>query len=146
MLSEYSGDGKGIAHPLFKALDANIDSKDPRLYVDNGRLTPTYDLKEVKIGLSANHMIKIGTSLTQEEEHDRFDQLIGKVYLFARAPSDMIRIKTRVVCHLLVINLSAKPVAQMKQKGWEEKRFTIDKEIRKLFSTRFIMETKYPTW
>lgn len=78
------------AIPLPKALDVDTDSWDPRLGVDNERLTPIEDLKEVRIYHSDHQVMKIGTSLSIEEERDLFDQLIRNTNLFSWAPPDMI--------------------------------------------------------
>lgn len=77
--------------------------------------TPAWDLKEVQIGSFAHQVLKIGTSLSEEEKHDLFDQLIKYVNLFAWAPSDMPWIDNRVVSHCLNIHPYAKLVAQRKQ-------------------------------
>lgn len=69
--------------PLQEKLDVDIDSWDPRLSVENERLTPLENLKEVRINLSAHHVTKINTSLTKEEERELVDQLIRNVDLFA---------------------------------------------------------------
>lgn len=67
---EFPDDGKGSAHTAPEAPDTNIDYWDPRLGVDNERLMPTKDLKEVRICPSTHQVTKIGTSLTVEEERD----------------------------------------------------------------------------
>lgn len=69
--------------PLPEKLDADIDSWDPRLSMENERLTPLENLKEVRINLSAHQVTKIDISLTKEEEHELVDQLIRNVDLFA---------------------------------------------------------------
>lgn len=56
----------------------------------------------------------------------------------------MLGINTRVVSQHLTMNHSPKPVVQRKRKVYEEKRTTIDEEVRKLSSTRFITK-KNPT-
>lgn len=48
-------------------MDANIDSWDLKMDVDNERLTPAEDLKKVKIRTSTHQVKKIDTSLTEEE-------------------------------------------------------------------------------
>lgn len=101
---------------LPKALETETDSRDPRLGRDNERVMPTEYLKEVRIGPSAYQVTKIGTSLTEEEEHDLVNQLIRNIDLLAWAPSDMLRINIRVVCYHLSINPPAKPVEQRKRK------------------------------
>lgn len=56
--------------PLSEALDANIDCWGSKLGVNKERLAPTEDLKEVRKGPLAHQVTKIGTSLTEEEEHE----------------------------------------------------------------------------
>lgn len=59
-------------------------------------------------------------------------------------------IDTIVVCYLLGVDPSAKLVAQRKYKVGEEKRVSIDEEVGKLSSVRFIMEINilsgWPIW
>lgn len=51
--------------------------------MDNERLTPTKDLKEVRKFPLVHKVTKIGTSFTEEEEGRLIDQLIINVDLFA---------------------------------------------------------------
>lgn len=80
VLPEQTGKGKGRARPCGrpfpKALDTDNDCWDPWLYVENERLTHTEDLKEVKIGPLAHHVVNISTSLTEGEENKIVNQLV----------------------------------------------------------------------
>jgi len=55
-------------------------------------------------------------------------------------------IDPNVVCHHLAVNPAVKPVVQRKHKLGEERRNTVDKEVKKLKDACFISEIKYPTW
>jgi hypothetical protein len=70
---------------------------------------------------------------------DKFD-------LFAWKPSYMPGIDPSVVCRHLAINHGVKPVVQRKRKLGEERRKTVDEEVKKLKDAHFISEIKYPTW
>lgn len=89
--------------------------------------------------------MKIGISLSEEEEHKLVDQLNRNIDLFAWAHSDMLGIDIRVLCHRLSVNPSVRLVLQRKLIVGEEKRVAIDEEVDKLASVNFITETKYPT-
>lgn len=89
--------------------------------------------------------MKIGISLSEEEEHKLVDQLNRNIDLFAWAHSDMLGIDIRVLCHRLGVNPSVRLVLQRKLIGGEEKRVSIDEEVNKLTNVNFITETKYST-
>lgn len=118
----------------------------PQVGVDNKRLTPIEDLKEFRIYPSPHQVIKISTSLTEEEEHELVNRLIRNVDLFTWTPYYMLEIDTRVLVRCLSIKPSANTVAQRKWKVNKEKRDSIEKEVGKLFNVWFIIETKYPSW
>lgn len=80
--------------PFPIAQDTDTTGWDPRLGVENERLTPTKDLKDVQIGPLAHHVTKIGTSLFEEEGRKLDDQLIRNVDLLIRTLSDMSGINT----------------------------------------------------
>jgi len=58
----------------------------------------------------------------------------------------MPEIDHNVVCHHLAVSPGIKPVVQIKRKKGEERRKTVDEEVKKLRDARFISEIKYPTW
>lgn len=72
----------------------------------------TKDLKEVQIIPLVHRVIKIDTLLVEEEERELVDQLSRNVDLFARPPSDMSGINTKVVSHHLAIHPFSKLVTQ----------------------------------
>lgn len=84
--------------------------------------------------------------MSAREERELVDQLQINVNLFVLTPSDIRGINAKIVTHHLTIHPSAKPVVQRKQKVGEEKRATIDEELKNLSSARFITEIKYTTW
>ena len=51
-----------------------------------------------------------------------------------------------IACHHLDVNPTVKPVVQRKRKMGEERRKTVDEEVKRLHEARFISEIKYPTW
>lgn len=55
----------GITLP--EALDADTNSRDLRLEGDNEMLTPTEDLKDVRIDFSPQQAMKIGNSLIEKK-------------------------------------------------------------------------------
>lgn len=99
---------------------------------------PIEGLKEVQIGPRAPSSTKIDTSLSTRGERELVDQLQRNVNLFVLTLSNMRGINANVVTHHLTIHPSTKPVAQRKQKVGEEKRATIDEELKNLSSARFI--------
>lgn len=105
---------------------------DPRLGVENERLMPTEDMKEVQISHSAYRVTKIGILLSKEYESKLFYQLIRNFDFLTWAPSDMPSIDTKMVCHRITINPAAKPTSQRKQKFSYEKRVSIDEEVNKI--------------
>jgi len=88
----------------------------------------------------------IGTSLDHEEEAEFVNLLRKNIDFFAWQPSNMPGIDPNVVCHHLAVNPAVKPVVQRKHKLGEERRNTVDKEVKKLKDACFISEIKYPTW
>lgn len=64
--------------------------------------------------------------------------------MFALIPFYMLGINTRKVCHDLAIDRTVKPMSQRKCKVSEEKRATIDEEV-KLRKGGIITEVKYPS-
>lgn len=71
-----------VGAPFPEALDGYIDCWDSGLDAGNERLTPTEDLKEVRIGPLTHQVTKIGISLIKEEENELVDQLIRNINLF----------------------------------------------------------------
>lgn len=78
-----------VTHP--EAPNANFDFWDPRLGTNNERLAPMEDLNKVRIGPSPYQATKIGTSLSEEEEHELVDQLTRYADLFSWAPLICLR-------------------------------------------------------
>lgn len=87
------------------------ERRDPRLGAKSERITPTKDLKEVHIGPLPHQVTKPDTSLSVFEEEDLIALLRRNIDLLAWTPSDIPGINTRVVCHLLSIYPSVKPVS-----------------------------------
>jgi len=105
---------------------------DPREEYQQERLDPTEDLKEVMIGSQPHQSTKIGTSLAPSEEKYLIQLLRRNLDLFAWAPSDMPGIDPDVACNHLDVNPTVKPVVQRKRKMGEERRKTVDEEVKKL--------------
>lgn len=72
--------------------------------------------------------------------------LIMNIYLFSMAPSVMLSINTRVVCHRVVIDPTVKPVSQRKHKVDEEKITPIHFEVQKLTKAYFVTNVRCPSW
>nr|KYP70636.1 Transposon Ty3-G Gag-Pol polyprotein [Cajanus cajan] len=90
--------------------------------------------------------VKIGTSLTPEDEEKLVRVLKDNVSAFAWNSSDMPGIVPNFLCHKLAIDPSAKAVIQKRRKFGEEKRRAIAEETKKLVLAGHVREIQYPTW
>nr|KYP48911.1 Retrovirus-related Pol polyprotein from transposon opus [Cajanus cajan] len=90
--------------------------------------------------------VKIGTSLTPEDEEKLVRVLKDNVSAFAWHSSDMPGIDPNFLCHKLAIDPSAKAVIQKRRKFGEEKRRAIAEETQKLVMAGHVREIQYPTW
>ncbi|XP_020209685.1 uncharacterized protein LOC109794654, partial [Cajanus cajan] len=117
---------------------------DPRMGQFDHRPAPAEDVKEVEVMEGRN--VKIGTSLTPEDEEKLVTILKDNVSAFAWHSSDMPGIDPNFLCHKLAIDPSAKAVIQKRRKFGEEKRRAIAEETRKLVMAGHVREIQYPTW
>nr|KYP41385.1 Retrovirus-related Pol polyprotein from transposon 297 family [Cajanus cajan] len=108
------------------------------------RPAPAEDVKEVEMMEGRN--VKIGTSLTPEDEEKLVGVLKDNVSAFAWHSSDMPGIDPDFLCHRLAIDPSAKAVIQKRRKFGEEKRRAITEETRIWVMAGHVQEIQYPTW
>ncbi|GAU31520.1 hypothetical protein TSUD_332960 [Trifolium subterraneum] len=119
---------------------------DPREEFQEGRVSPTEELEEIKIGDKAHQVTNLGTTLPYEERGKIIATLRRNVDLFAWHPEDMPGIYEGIITHKLAIMPNFKPVSQKKRKLGEERREAVDEEVAKLKAAHFIEEIKYPEW
>ena len=106
------------------------------------------DAKEVLIDPrgSKGKAVRIGTTLSSEQESTLVDFLRANKDIFAWKPSDMPGILWEVAEHTLQILPGSKPVKQRLRRFDEEKRRAIGEEIAKLLAAGFIKEVYHPEW
>ncbi|XP_020201791.1 uncharacterized protein LOC109787663 [Cajanus cajan] len=117
---------------------------DPRMGQFDHRPAPAEDVKEMEVMEGRN--VKIGTSLTPEDEERLVKVLKENVSAFPWHSSDMPGIDPDFLCHKLAIDPSAKAVIQKRRKFGEEKRRAIAEETQKLVKAGHVREIQYPTW
>ena len=79
-------------------------------------------------------MVRIGTTLSSEQESVLVDFLRDNKDIFAWKPSDMLGIPREVAEHTLKIHPGSRPVKQCLRRFDEEKRRAIGEEIAKLLA------------
>ncbi|GAU31015.1 hypothetical protein TSUD_393000 [Trifolium subterraneum] len=119
---------------------------DPREEFQEGRVSPTEELEEIKIGDKAHQVTNLGTTLPYEERGKIIPTLRKNVDIFAWRPKDIPGIDDGIITHKLAIMPNFKPVSQKKRKLGEERRGAVDEEVAKLKAAHFIEEIKYPEW
>nr|KYP41824.1 Transposon Ty3-I Gag-Pol polyprotein [Cajanus cajan] len=119
-----------------------------RMKIPSNRLVP---YTGTLIGFAGDQVVargnvKIGTSLTPEDEERLVRVLKDNVSAFAWHSSDMPNIDPDFLCHKLAIFPRAKAVIQKRRKFGEEKRRAIAEETQKLVMPGHVREIQYPTW
>ncbi|XP_020234170.1 uncharacterized protein LOC109814212 [Cajanus cajan] len=117
---------------------------DPRMGQFDHRPAPAEDVKEV--AMMEGKTVKIGTSLTPENEERLVKVLKENASAFAWHSSVMLGIDPDFLCHKLAIDPNAKVVIQKRRKFGEEKRRAIAEEMKKLVKAGHVREIQYPTW
>ncbi|RDY02621.1 hypothetical protein CR513_13891, partial [Mucuna pruriens] len=105
--------------PDVNVLDLDLD---PICDEECERPLPAKDLKEITIGTSLVHKMKIGTILMREEESNLISFLQENRGVFVWSPANMLGIDIEFICHRLSISSGFRPIAQRRRKLGEEKR------------------------
>ncbi|XP_020235084.1 uncharacterized protein LOC109814954 [Cajanus cajan] len=100
------------------------------------RKYPAEDVKEVS--LTEGRTIKIGVSLTKEDEEGLVTVLKINILAFAWSASDIPGIDPDFLCHHLMVDPRAKLVIQKRRKFGEDKRKAIAEETKKLMAADHI--------
>ncbi|RDX79407.1 hypothetical protein CR513_40184, partial [Mucuna pruriens] len=133
--------------PLHEVPDRTKDlDLDPRGQYEHERPHPTEDLKEIQVGPSPVHKMRISTTMDPKEEVCLVAFLKLNSDVFVWTMDDIPGIDLEFMCHHLSIARDAKSVAQKKCKRGEEKRKAVREEMNKLLVAGFIREVQYPTW
>ncbi|XP_020208119.1 uncharacterized protein LOC109793060 [Cajanus cajan] len=142
----YEDSLKARRHLYVTHVDWGVQSieLDPRIIHFDSRPAPAEDVKEVT--LSEGKTVKLGVSLTKENEEGLLAVLKNNVSAFAWSAGDMPGIDPDFLCHHLMVDPKAKPVTQKRRKFGEDKRKAIAEETRKLLSAGHVREIQYPTW
>ena len=90
--------------------------------------------------------IRIGASLSREEEIALVKFLRNNSDVFAWQPSDMPDIPREVVEHRLAVRPDAKPVKQKLRRFAPDRRDAIKAEIEQLLAAGFIREVEHHEW
>ena len=90
--------------------------------------------------------VKIGSLLSEAEQHKLLSCLQKNKDVFAWTPADLPGIDQNIAVHRLAIAPNAKPVAQKKRPMSQEKMQATKAEIEKLLEAGFIEETQYADW
>ncbi|XP_020206440.1 uncharacterized protein LOC109791543 [Cajanus cajan] len=117
---------------------------DPRMGQFDHQPAPAEDIKEVAV--MEGRTVKIGTSLTPENEERLVKVLKENASVFAWHSSDMPGVDPDFLCHKLAIEPNAKAVIQKRRKFGEEKRTAIAEETNKLVRVGHVREIQYLTW
>ncbi|XP_057450898.1 uncharacterized protein LOC130742814 [Lotus japonicus] len=118
-------------------------SLDPRDDADDFRPQPLEETKQVQI---KDKFLKIGSSLTKEQEERLITLLSDNLDLFAWTINDVPGIDPNVITHKLAIRPGATPIIQPRRRMSEEKNKAVQLETEKLIKASFIREVQYPTW
>nr|KYP43716.1 Retrovirus-related Pol polyprotein from transposon 17.6 [Cajanus cajan] len=108
------------------------------------RPAPAEDVKEVT--LAEGRTVKIGVSLTKEDEEGLVTVLKSNISAFAWSANDMPGINPDFLCHHLMLDPKAKSVIQKRRKFGEDKMKAIVEETKKLMAAGHIREIQSPTW
>nr|KYP58883.1 Retrovirus-related Pol polyprotein from transposon opus [Cajanus cajan] len=132
-------------HLYVTQVDRGVQSieLDPRIIHFDSRPAPAEDVKEVS--LAEGRTVKIGVSLTKEDEEGLVAMLKSNVSAFAWSAGGMPGIDPNFLCHHLMVDPKAKPVIQKRRKFGEDKRKAIAGETKKLIAASHIREIQYPT-
>ncbi|XP_057443797.1 uncharacterized protein LOC130735944 [Lotus japonicus] len=120
--------------------DFNLDPCDDS---EELRPQPAEDTKSIQV---AGRALKIGSTLSIEQEDRLIELLKNNLDLFAWTIKDVPGIDPKVISHKLSIQPGAKPVVQARRKMGEEKDKAVRVETQILLEGRFITEVQYPTW
>ncbi|XP_057452750.1 uncharacterized protein LOC130744596 [Lotus japonicus] len=131
------------AHRVTKIFPHENFNLDPRDDSKELRPQPAEETKSVYL---SGRALKIGSTLSKEQEDRLVELLKNNLDLFAWTIKDVPGIDPNVISHHLSIQQGAKPVVQARRRMGEEKDKAVQIETQKLLEGKFIREVQYPTW
>ncbi|XP_057417380.1 uncharacterized protein LOC130711680 [Lotus japonicus] len=131
------------AHRVTEIFPHENFNLDPRDDSEELRPQPAGETKSVHL---SGRALKIGSTLSKEQEDRLVELLKNNLNLFAWTIKDVPGIDPSVISHHLSIQPGAKPVVQARRRMGEEKDKAVQIETQKLLDGKFIREVQYPTW
>ncbi|XP_057452760.1 uncharacterized protein LOC130744605 [Lotus japonicus] len=131
------------AHRVTEIFPHENFNLDPRDDSEELRPQPAEETKSVHL---SGRALKIGSTLSKEQEDRLVELLKNNLDLFAWTIKDVPGIDPNVISHHLSIRPGAKPVIQARRRMGEERDKAVQIETQKLLEGKFIREVQYPTW
>ena len=110
------------------------------------RPMPLEELEPLQLDDQPEHLIYIGSKLTNDVKNLFIHFLRKNVGVFAWKQEDMGGIDPTVITHRLNVGSSFKPVKQKRRSFAPERQKTINEEVEKLLQAGAIREVEYPDW
>ena len=108
--------------------------------------TPLEELEPIQLGDQPEHLVYIGSKLTEDIIRSLIRFLEQNMEVFAWKQEDMGGVDPAVITHKLNVNPSFKPVKQKRRSFAPERQKVINEEVGKLLQAKPIREVEYPTW
>ena len=106
---------------------------------------PSEELKPVQLGDQQEHLVYIGSKLTDGIRSPLIHFLKQNMEVFSWKQEDMGGVNQAVITHMLNVNLSFKSVKQKRSFSLERQK-AINEEVGKLLQAKAIREVEYPEW
>ena len=123
----------------------NIDELDIRDEVST-RPSPSKELEPVQLGDQPEHLVYIGSKLTEDIKSPLIHFLKQNMEVFAWKQEDMGGIDPVVITHRLNVSPSFRSVKQKRRSFAPERQKAINEEVGKLIQANAITEVEYPKW
>ncbi|XP_057417975.1 uncharacterized protein LOC130712123 [Lotus japonicus] len=131
------------AHRVTEIFPHENFNLDPRDDLEELRPQPAEETKSIYL---SGRALKIGSTLSKEQEDRLVELLKNNLDLFAWTIKDVPGIEPNVISHHLSIQQGAKPIVHARRRMGEEKDKAVQIETQKLLEGKFIREVQYPTW
>ena len=109
------------------------------------RPTPSEELEPIQLGGQPEHLVYIGSKLSEAIRSPLIQFLERNVEVFAYKQEDMGGVDPAVITYKMNVDPSFKPVKQ-KMSFTLERQKVINEEVGKLLQTKAIKEVEYPKW
>ena len=110
------------------------------------RLAPSEELEPVQLGDRPEHLVYIGSKLTEDIKSPLIRFLKQNIEVFAWKQEDMGAIDPTMITHRLNVSPSFKSAKQKRRSFTPERQKAINEEIGKLLQANAIREVEYPEW